>query len=60
VANPPTERHSCSVTKSLTHDRQLHLRRLVLAWWHLHRTELLEDWNLAQAGASLKKIEPLD
>jgi hypothetical protein len=22
--------------------------------------ELLEDWNLAQAGASLKKIEPLD
>jgi hypothetical protein len=33
---------------------------LVLEWWHLHRTELLEDWNLAQAGASLKKIEPLD
>ena len=23
------------------------------------RTELLEDWNLAQAGASLKKIDPL-
>jgi hypothetical protein len=28
--------------------------------WHLHRTELLEDWRLAQAGESLKRIEPLD
>ena len=33
---------------------------LVLEWWHLHRTELLDDWNLAQAGATLKKIDPLD
>jgi hypothetical protein len=33
---------------------------LVLEWWHLHRAELLEDWNLAQTGSSLKKIEPLD
>jgi hypothetical protein len=33
---------------------------LVLEWWHLHRTELLEDWQLAQAGQSLKKIDPLD
>jgi hypothetical protein len=33
---------------------------LVLEWWHLHRTELLDDWHLAQAGKSLRKIEPLD
>jgi hypothetical protein len=41
---------------------QMHRRALalVLEWWHLHRTELLEDWRLAQAGESLKRIEPLD
>jgi len=33
---------------------------LILEWWHLHRTELLDDWNLAEARASLKKIDPLD
>lgn len=33
---------------------------LVLEWWHLHRTELLEDWRLAQAGEQLKKIQPLE
>jgi hypothetical protein len=33
---------------------------LVLEWWHLHRTELLENWQRAQARQPLNKIEPLD
>jgi hypothetical protein len=33
---------------------------LVLEWWHLHRTELIEDWHLAQTRQPLRKIEPLD
>ena len=33
---------------------------LVLEWWKRHQAELLEDWNLAQAGRALKKIAPLE
>jgi len=32
---------------------------LVLEWAFDHRTELLEDWELAKAGRPLKKINPL-
>ena len=32
---------------------------LVLEWAFLHRQELLEDWNLAQAKKPLKSIAPL-
>jgi hypothetical protein len=48
------------ITISVSGDMQRRALALVLEWWHLHRTELLEDWQLAQAGQSLKKIEPLD
>lgn len=34
-------------------------RGLVIEWATLHQDELLEDWNLAQARRSLKKIDPL-
>ncbi|MDR4494795.1 MAG: DUF4160 domain-containing protein [Nitrospirales bacterium] len=34
--------------------------KLVREWIDLHVTELLENWNLAQAGQELKKIDPLD
>ena len=33
---------------------------LVLEWVALHRTELMEDWNLCQAKQSPKNISPLD
>jgi len=32
---------------------------LVLEWAFDHRTELLEDWELAKIGKPLKKINPL-
>jgi hypothetical protein len=32
----------------------------VLEWFELHKDELLEDWNLIQAGHPPKKIEPLE
>ena len=35
-------------------------QRLVLEWLELHRSELLEDWNLAQDRKPLNKIEPLE
>ena len=31
----------------------------VLEWLDLHRAELMEDWQLAQARKPLRKIEPL-
>jgi hypothetical protein len=34
--------------------------RLVLEWLDLHRDELLEVWNLVQAGQPAKKIAPLE
>jgi len=33
--------------------------RLVNEWCQLHRAELEENWNLAQAGRPLFDIEPL-
>jgi len=33
---------------------------LVLEWLDLHRSELLEDWQLAQERKLLNKIEPLE
>jgi hypothetical protein len=33
---------------------------MVLEWADLHRTELLENWRLAQAGKPLSWIEPLE
>lgn len=32
---------------------------LVLEWADEHRTELMEDWDLARKMQTLKKIEPL-
>jgi hypothetical protein len=34
-------------------------RRLVEAWAEIHRTELLRDWDLLQAGLPPERIEPL-
>ncbi|MCZ7626322.1 MAG: DUF4160 domain-containing protein [Candidatus Methylomirabilis sp.] len=34
--------------------------RLVLEWLDLHQAELLEDWNLVQAGRPANKIAPLE
>lgn len=31
----------------------------ILEWLDLHREELMENWELAQTGAVLRKIEPL-
>ena len=33
--------------------------KMVLAWLEIHRDELMKDWNLAQIGDPLNKIEPL-
>lgn len=33
---------------------------LVTEWWSLHRTELSENWRLAQEGRPLESIEPLE
>ncbi|HWE96718.1 MAG TPA: DUF4160 domain-containing protein [Tepidisphaeraceae bacterium] len=35
-------------------------RRLVEAWAELHQAELLDDWQLLQAGRAPLPIEPLD
>ncbi len=34
--------------------------KLVREWIDLHVTELQVDWELAQAGKDIKKIDPLD
>ena len=34
--------------------------RLVAEWAGLHREELLQDWDRAQAGETLEPIEPLE
>ena len=34
--------------------------KLVREWIDLHVADLLEDWELAQAGKEIKKIDPLD
>lgn len=33
--------------------------KMVFDWLETHRDELLEDWELAQKGEVLKRIEPL-
>jgi len=33
---------------------------LVMEWAALHRSELMEDWDLARRQADLKKIAPLE
>ena len=37
-----------------------HAKRLVLDWLKLHRNELLDDWQRAQAGLPLNPIAPLE
>ena len=32
---------------------------LIFEWIELHRTEIMDDWQLALEGLPLKKIEPL-
>ncbi len=32
---------------------------VLVEWASLHRAELLDDWDLARQGLSLKEIEPL-
>jgi hypothetical protein len=32
---------------------------MIFDWLEIHRSELLEDWDLSQKGESLRKIEPL-
>lgn len=32
---------------------------LVIEWAEMHKNELMTDWELAQKGSPLKKIEPL-
>lgn len=34
--------------------------KLVLEWLDLHKSELLANWNNAQAGQPLNNIEPLE
>ena len=33
--------------------------RLVLAWYELHKEELMENWNNLPTGKGFQKIEPL-
>jgi hypothetical protein len=33
---------------------------LVLEWYNLHQSELLEDWNLARDRKPLRRIDPLE
>lgn len=33
--------------------------RMILEWLDLHREELMQNWERAQVGAPLFKIEPL-
>ena len=32
---------------------------LIIEWAEMHKNELMIDWELAQKGSPLKKIEPL-
>jgi len=36
-----------------------HALRLVTEWAALHQAELIEDWNLAEAGRPVLRIAPL-
>ncbi|MFP4501277.1 MAG: DUF4160 domain-containing protein [Candidatus Hydrogenedentota bacterium] len=32
----------------------------VLEWYTMHKTELLDNWNLARERRTLRRIEPLE
>ena len=34
--------------------------RMLEEWRQIHKSELLEDWHLAETKQSLKRIEPLE
>ena len=34
--------------------------RLVLEWYEMHESELMENWALARQRKALKRIEPLE
>ncbi len=34
--------------------------KMIFDWFENHKTELLENWNLARQHEPLKRIEPLD
>jgi hypothetical protein len=34
--------------------------KLVFEWMEIHKNELLNDWELAQSGKNLNRIEPLN
>ncbi len=34
--------------------------KLVREWIDLHSVELMDDWNAAREGQTIKKIDPLD
>ncbi len=40
-------------------DLPLKQKRLVWAWWELHKDELLADWTLIQGGEEFFRIPPL-
>ncbi len=33
---------------------------LVIEWYELHKSELLEDWDLIRTTGEFKKIQPLE
>ncbi len=33
--------------------------KMIFEWIEIHREDLMSDWDLAQKGDALKKIEPL-
>jgi hypothetical protein len=35
-------------------------RKMVQAWYNLHRTALLENWELARGRRQLHRIDPLE
>ena len=34
--------------------------KMIFEWLEIHKQDLMIDWNLAQKGDSLNKIEPLN
>jgi hypothetical protein len=48
------------VNGSVNGDLPRRIVALLLEWWHLHRTELSENWDRAQAGLPVLPIDPLE
>ncbi len=44
------------ITKGMLPSKQA---RLVLAWYELHKEELIENWNSIISGKGYNKIQPL-